>query len=686
MFSVIRKLLFPLIVSALFIAAGEAKPGIVLITIDTLRADHLGCYGYKQNTSPAIDLFSKQALVFQNAFSAVPLTLPSHVTILSGLYPKAHGVRDNAHFAIKTSNLIPQILKQNGYCTAAFVSGSPLSASFGLNRGFDIYDDNFAGAERKANETTDRVLHWLNSAKSSFFLWVHYFDPHAEYEPPAQFRKKFREPYDGEVAFVDSELSRLFKQISNDTAVIIAADHGESFGEHGETTHAVFLYNATLHVPLMLKIPGTKPAIRTDAVSLADIAPTILTLAGIKSVPMDGVSLLKESPDRTLIAESLYAQRNYGYAPLFASIKQQKKFIEAPQREFYDLPSDPKELHNLIQKSKVDQWAKPLREYSKDYLQKPQASLPPEEEEKLRSLGYVSGGVAQTGADPKEKIQIMERFRLGMVMLKKEQYSQAETRFREIASTEQHNGLAFRFLGDALAAQHKYAEAAKAYSDSLHRLPDPEVAVQLAKAHNRLQQTAQAEKVLQQAIHDFPHAVEPAFELASLYTAQRNWNQALAILNRDQPEFHNQRGLVYLTQKDAQTAATEFQKAISMQERATYSNNLGIALQQLGQLNEAEKAYLRGLQLDPAYAECEANLAFLLISLRRWEEASEHLERIASANSKLWRARMALGYVREKQGREPEALEIYKRLLAEAPSNWPERGQLESRVKQLVIK
>ena len=682
------KFLFLLIFLSLafFNPLGSAsKPSILLITIDTLRADHLGCYGYKPHTSPAIDAFAKEAVLFQNAYAAVPLTLPSHATILSGVYPEKHGIRDNAHFAWKGTPLLSTILQKQGYNTAAIVSAAPLSSSFGLHRGFRLYEDQFQGAERTADQTTALALQTIKNTKAPYFLWVHYFDPHSEYEPPETYRKRFKEPYDGEIAFVDREISKLLAAVGKNTVVALTADHGESLGEHGETTHAVFVYNSTLHVPLLIRAPGLKPAKRKESVSLVDLAPTILDLAGIKpEKPMDGVSLLQPPRPRTLIAESLYAQRNYGYAPLFASIRDQKKFIDAPQSEFYDLALDPKELQNLVSGTRIDDWARPVREYSRNSRSTQTAPLPEEEQEKLRSLGYVSGNVIQTGADPKTKIQIMERFRLGMVMFKREKYNQAEVRFKEIVSTEKHNGLAYRFLGDALSAQQKYEEAAKAYSNSIDRLPDPEVSVQLAKAYNKLQQTERAEKVLLDTTRRFPGYAEAFFELASFYSSKKQWNQALAVLNQDTAEFHNQKGLVLLSRGDTERALEEFLIALKSEDRATYWNNLGITYQRLNQLSSAEDAYRRALQLNPDYAESEANLAFFLISGKRWEEAAGHLKHITGRNPELWRARMAFGYVLEMQGKSTEAMEIYKKLLVDAPANWPERPQAEARLHALT--
>ena len=690
----------PVLLLFAYLPLDAVQPNILLITIDTLRADHLRCYGYKQATSPNLDRLARDAVLFQNVFSAVPMTLPSHATILNGLYPQQHGIRDNAHFHLTDRPFLQQILKKHGYNTAAFVSGATLSSSFGLNRGFDFYDDEFTGTERKANETTIRALEWLKKARAPYFLWVHYFDPHAEYEPPEKFRKQFPSPYDGEIAFVDSELPKLWTAVGSGAIVLVTADHGESLGEHGETTHSVFLYDATLKVPLILRSPGMKPGVRKDAVSLADIAPTILELVGFaaETGPRDGVSLFARQTPRTLIAESLYAQRNFGYAPLYASVQKGKKYIQAPQPEFYDLLADPSEQHNLVKTSKINDWKMALQTYATTRrrddattqqrddatTQRRNNALSPEEAEKLRSLGYVSASVPKNDADPKAKIQVIEGFRQGMIFLKTEQYDQAEKRFREISTTEKQNGLAFRYLADALSAQQKYADAARAYTASLERLADPEVTVQLAKAYNRLGQSAEAEKILQETVKRFPNYFPATFELASYYAAQKKWDSAFGLLKKDSPDFSNQRGILLLQKKEFLPAIAEFEKALRLQQRAAYWNNLGIAYQQFGQLKQGEDAYLRGLKLNPDYEECEANLAFLLVQQKRWNEANLHLERITSRNQKLWRARFALGFVRENQQKPQEALEIYRKLLSDAPSNWPERSQVEGRIRQLA--
>lgn len=681
-------LLFSSLVSLLlsYNAAHAGTPCVVLITIDTLRADHLGSYGYRSGLTPALDKLAAEGVRFTNAFSAVPLTLPSHTTILTGLYPNRHGMRDNAAFPSIPAATLPETLKQNGYHTAAFVSGAPLFASFGLDRGFDLYDDDFAGQERKADLTTDRALQWLKTATGPFFLWVHYFDPHAPYDPPAEFKKGplAASAYDGEIAFVDQQLSRLLAALPGSCFIILTADHGESLGEHGESTHGVFLYNATLKVPLILKGPGWKPAVRNDPVSLVDLAPTIADLTGATLPAADGASLLSSKPERTLFSESLYAQRNFGYAPLFAAFRSSKKFILAPHSEFYNLQSDPRELKNIAPPGDIKQWQKVLSGYAR--LRTPSAETRPistEETETLRSLGYVGASLPAGKTDPKDRIAFIEGFNSAMNLLESKQFPQAERAFGEIVAQENRNALGFRFLGDALAAQQKYQEAAKAFETSRNLLNDPQTALQLARCYHRMGEADKARDLLLVTISSFPAYPETVFELASLYATQKNRDAAFALLNSDTPEVHNQRGILYLQQKQVAEAAAEFEKAAASHSKAAYWNNLGIAYQQIGKTGEAERAFQDGLKMNPGYTECEANLAFLLVTQRRWQEALTHLQQVAAQNDRLWNVRFALGLSLENLQRKEEAVKAYQKLLDDAPPTWPARSQVEEHLRAL---
>ena len=529
------------------------------------------------------------------------------------------------------------------------------------------------------------MLRWLGRAKSPYFVWVHYYDPHAPYDPPEPYRKRFAaNSYDGEIAYVDSAVGKLQSAIANRAVFIITADHGESLGEHGESTHGVFLYDATVRVPLLLFGSGIKQGVRTDPVTLCDIAPTLLHLAGVtEHHDFDGASLLAESGNRSLFAESLYAQRNFGYAPLFASIQQGKKFILAPEPEFYDLTADPNEKLNLISKNDFQKWKESAQKYATSSKTQKESPTDPAELEKLRSLGYVGGKLKGSKIDPKSKIGVIEQFNHGMVLMYSQQFSASEQTFRDLVKTDPENSLAYRFLGDNLSAQEKYEDAVKAYSASIKLLPDPEVSVQLAKAYNRLNDPSEAETILKQTIQDHPDYPEASFELASLYESQQNWQSAMKLLSRDLPDFANQKGILYLRKNEPESAVPQFVKALQSSPKATYWNNLGIAYQRLDRLADAEKAFTNGLMLNPDYAELEANLSFLLVQLQRWQDAYVHLQHVTLINPKMWGARFALGVVLENLNQPEKAIKVYQQLLSDAPSDWPQRQKIQLRLKDL---
>jgi len=662
------------------------QPNIILITIDTLRADHLGCYGYKQKTSPNIDRLASGGLLFRNAFATAPITLPSHASILTGMYPAHHGFHDNAFFQTPSIWHLPEALKNGGYKTAAFVSGAPLLSKYGLNHGFDLYQDQFDGTERKAAATADLALKWIAKTSHPYFVWIHFFDPHAEYDPPQEFASRFPgQPYDGEIAYVDLQIGKLIKGVDQNVFWIITADHGESLGEHGESTHGVFLYNATLHVPLILSGPTISKTERSDAVSLCDIAPSIMAFANLRIPPkLDGVSLLNQSAGRTLMAESQYAARNFGFAELYASIHNDQKYISAPQPELYDLKNDFSETKNLIQKVDVAAFQKSVKDYQTNSLPSREIKLSSEDQEKLRSLGYVSSKAAEhKQIDPKTRIGWIEEFNKAMALLKVEKLDAAETAFRKLNREEPDSALGAKFLANTLAAKKEYEEAEKFYLNSFKTQPDPEVGIQLAKTYAHLSRMEDAESELKNTVRDFPDFVEAQFELAAFYAEKGRYDEALNLLNVDSAEAHNQRGIIFLAKHDYENAASEFQEASKRADNPQYSNNLGIAYRQQKRMPEAEAAFLRALELQPSYEEAEVNLCFTLIFTKRWDEARTRLERLTVKNPRLFGARLALGSVYENTAQPELALTEYKKLAADVPINWPQKAQLEMKIKEL---
>lgn len=412
-------------------AARGGSPNVLLITIDTLRADAVGAYGHAGSPTPWIDRLASEGTRFEVARAHTPLTLPSHATILSGRYPVAHGVRDNAGFRLPASiATLPVWLHDHGYRTGAFVSAFPLDQRFGLARGFDVYDDRIGGAaprrmfleqERAATDTVARASEWLEARDGRpSFCWVHLYEPHYPYAPPEPFASRFTgHPYEGEVATADAALAPLLGPILDSSArantiVILTGDHGESLGEHGEATHGIFAYDATLRVPLIVYAPGMMPArVRRDPARHVDIAPTILDLLSFSVPPdLDGRSLRQPASDQSSsYFEALSGTFNRGWAPVRGIIRSGLKYIDLPIPELYDLSADPAELHNLAAERPAA--VQTLRTALSGF---PLAPAPPKAEpasarERLGALGYVAGGTrVRTGYteadDPKRLIGV----------------------------------------------------------------------------------------------------------------------------------------------------------------------------------------------------------------------------------------------------------------------------------------
>jgi arylsulfatase A-like enzyme/Tfp pilus assembly protein PilF len=437
-------------------AAGSYKNyNILLITLDTLRADHLPMYGYREVKTPNLDRLASDSFVFEDAVSHVPLTLPSHTSMLTGRLPIGHGVRDNAGFILDPGEItLAEVMKGSGYATGAFVSAFVLDSRWQLNQGFDIYYDNFnlvqfqdfnpGDIQRRAVDTEIEASHWLYANKDhKFFAWVHYYDPHDPYDPPEPYKSEYSgRLYDGEIAYTDEHVGKLLNKLvelklSDKTIVLIAADHGESLGEHDEATHAMFVYKTTQHVPLLIHVPGSSGNRVKGIVRLVDLMPTVLDLIGAK-VPstVQGKSLYsmmdgKEDLQRTAYSESIYAELHYGWSPLKSITTNQYKYIQAPDAELYDRLNDPDETKNLIkEKSSIakalqDQLHKIVSTDSRKNLSGP-VKIDPETEEKLKALGYIGNAAISTEEsrkiDPKTKIHLARGIDEALEAVRKHEY------------------------------------------------------------------------------------------------------------------------------------------------------------------------------------------------------------------------------------------------------------------------
>jgi len=482
---------------------------ILLVTLDTTRADHLGCYGFSPAKTPSLDGLAREGIRFARVYCPSPMTLPSHVSILSGLYPATHGVRNNGHVLPAGIGSLAEILRGRGYATAAFVSSFSVDSRFGLDRGFDVYDDTFqsqatlksTNAERRAGETFDRFSRWLeNNWSNRFFAWVHYFDPHLPYDPPLPYKEEFSgRLYDGEIAYMDHSVGAILerlrtKGILEKTIIIAAGDHGEGLGDKVETGHGIFLYEEALRVPLIFYNRGVfpRPRVVESTVRLVDVAPTILELGGLKddAAGMQGESLVprlkgKAGKDLDSLIETFYPRESFGWSELVGIISGPWKFIQAPRPELYDLKTDPLENRNLYGgeadkaaalKTKLENEL--LRLSSGGRAAGEPAGARAEDLEKLRSLGYVNFAPAKPGSvfpDPKDKMDILKLIQQAQAFEYEQKYPEAEMVYGKLLKEIPDSPAAYVNLAILQAVQKKFDQVIETLNQGLTRIPDSEI-------------------------------------------------------------------------------------------------------------------------------------------------------------------------------------------------------------------
>ncbi|HEY7216518.1 MAG TPA: sulfatase-like hydrolase/transferase, partial [Thermoanaerobaculia bacterium] len=615
---------------AVFLLAAAAPPAkaparpagrdIVLVTIDTLRADAPGFAGNKRSQTPVLDRLAARGRVFTNAHAHNVVTLPSHTNILTGLYPFQHGVRDNSGFRLGAAvPTLATVLHGAGFATGAFVGAFPLDSQFGLDRGFDVYDDRypkgsneeeFVMAERRGDEVVRPALAWWRAQKGKpRFLWVHLYDPHASYEPPEPFASRFKDnPYLGEVAAADSYLSPLLGPFldgkEKPALVVVTGDHGEALGDHGEQTHGLFTYEATLKVPLVLWGRGIAPGRDARSARHVDIFPTVLQAAGVASPAPAGF----RRPGRSLLApaaaeaadsyfEALSATLNRDWAPLRGLLRGGRKFIALPLAEVYDLPQDPREANNLIDRErpaargvfaalpKESAW--PLR----------REDLKPEDEARLRSLGYASGSAAARSSygpedDPKRLIGLDTKVHEVIDLYMRGRLEPAIATARELVQARPSMALGHSLLAQALLQAGRTQEALEvmlkarrlgATSDSLLR--------QLGLTLSEVGRSGEAVEVLRPLVAAGDPQTLNAYALA-LSDAGRQ-KEAFEVLQRvlaadaDDPKAYEQLGLVELRLGHWPQARDRSQRALELNRGLPLAwNNLGVALYQLDQKDE----------------------------------------------------------------------------------------------------
>jgi choline-sulfatase len=501
--------------------AGAAR-GVLLITIDTLRADRVGAYGYSAARTPALDALAGTGVRFNAAYATAPITLTSHASLLTGRYPPGHAARHNGMRVDPGIPTIADALARHGFVTAAFIAAFPLDRRFGLNKGFQTYSDRMPRDEdgRPANERPGRIvideaIDWLGVHRHErFFVWVHLFEPHAPYGNPANANEAQRPVsvrYDDEVAEADRQTGRLIAALGDargETLIVAAADHGEAFGEHGEISHSVFTYDTTLRVPLIVAGPGVSGG-RTvnDSVALIDVAPTIAARTGLARFDADGIDLSPalasgSLPARTLYAESFAPLLDFGWSPLRTVRYGRWKYIAAPKPELYDLQNDPGEMHNVVttETTRASDLARRADAVSSATLAPPNAAaLDREALARLQALGYAAGSSSGAGrVDPKDRRELAAH--LAEVTSGELQGPRLERALREILKEDPGNPQAHVRLGYVLVAEGKCADAVTEFRAAIaEHLPSVDAHLGLAGCAMTRGQRAEAERALRDA-------------------------------------------------------------------------------------------------------------------------------------------------------------------------------------------
>jgi arylsulfatase A-like enzyme/tetratricopeptide (TPR) repeat protein len=658
-------------------SAPPGAPSVVLVSVDTLRADRVGAYGADYGATPRIDAVAASGVRALKAIAPAPITLPSHATLFTGLYPPRHGVRHNGIFRLDAEHTtLAERFQASGWATGAFVGAFVLDARFGLDQGFDRYDDEFGATrasstgypERGAAEVTDAALAWLADQDGPFFLFVHYYDPHADYRPPPPWTERFAgRPYEGEVAYVDHEVGRLIDAVRGSAAgeravVAITSDHGESLGEHGERTHSYTLYDATLSVPLVLAGPGV-PAGRTvpGVVSTASLAPTLLGLAGLPPfADVDGEDLRArwdapaEGAPGEAYAETLATQLDHGWAPLHALRTARLHYVRAPRAELYDVAADPGEVRNLLggptraEAGELDGRIAAVLEREAPLRT---ANVDSQTKEKLRALGYAlaDGPVAESGLDPKDGLPLVEL------------YVEARAAF---------------FAGDLDAAERRAQKLlAKSPDSAQAEMLLADVARRRNAPRDALAHAERAAQLLPQSAAFWSQVGDLRAELGDPTGALAAYREALSV---DDSFAEARAGLMWMGAvfDDVEMAEKAAEAALSVRPddpdiRLRVAQNYD----KLGAAKEALAAYREVLEVDPGSSAAQMGIAIQCARLGRDADAEAALAAAGRyADEPNHRNRLAIAFA--AHGRTDRAEALFRDVLLAHPAHANARRNL----------
>ena len=658
---VIRWLLVGVVLTASALAAAPKAassspklPNIILITLDTTRADRMGFLGSPRGLTPNLDALAKQSAIFTRAYSQVPLTPPSHATILTGTYPQFHQLNTMTMPLAADLPYAPAILRARGYRTAAFVGSIVFEAkgsnSSSFDRGFHTYDagfrigvkgeDPYHTVRRRGEEVVAHALAWLDkNPKRPFFIWVHLYDAHDPYDPPEPYKSRYAsEPYDGTIAYEDAAVGKLLQRLKSsglyDGAVIaVTADHGESLGVHGEDTHGVFLYDETIHVPLLIKLPQANGGGRRieNRVELVDILPTLLQTSGVE-IPKEvqGKSLLAlmksgtaEEGNQTTgnewpaYAESDYSRTEYGWSGLRSLRTGKHLFIQAPHRELYDEAADAKAEHNLVPSSSavadtLQSQLEAFRQKTSNRREAPKAALDARAQEALGALGYLASGVeiwktlpGDQSVDPKDKIAIVNTVHRAEILVQDGHADEAIALLRQVLAEEPRLWL-YPMVGDWLMKDNRYEEAVPVLRKALEMVPDSkETRFRLGKSYMALKNYDAAIPELEKVVAAMPSLVRAHSYLEMAYARTNRLSDAIreckTVLGYAPDDYESYMMLGYALPKtgDPQGAVTALKKAASLQPKVPLAHVwLADIYDQLGQKANAERERAEAKRLE----------------------------------------------------------------------------------------
>ncbi len=616
----------------------EPRQNVLLITLDTFRADRVG------PATPNLLKLAKSGMWFRQGDSAVPLTLPSHATILSGLLPMHHGLHNNGVGTFPNRDTLATLFSRAGYRTGAFVSAFVLDRRFGLSRGFETYDDEIARdpndtaatfeAERRGGETVDRALQWLKRPDPRpFFIWVHLYDPHAPYAPPPP----YPQTYDGEVVYTDAQVGRLLNAIDREkTIVIVVGDHGEGLGEHGETTHGLLLYEATLHVPLIIAGPSIKPREVREPVSTTQVAPKIAALAGLS---------WKAPVSTPIYAETEYP-KTFGWSGLQSIRDGNAKLIRGVTSELFDLSRDPAESSNILndQRRLYAELTRRIDSIAKTAIPSTAGVVDEETRSKLASLGYVAPriGTQPSNRDPRVMAPLFRRY-------DEAQRSNSIPMLEQLVHEDPPNPVFRSTLARAYKQSGAMDRALTLYREAVALAPsDPDAWYNLAAALQEAGSSAEAKKVADEAVR----------------------------LDPTRPDAHNVRGVGLIENGDPTGAEAEFRKAIELDPRnARAYNNLGNVLRTVGRISDAETAYRKALEITPRYADPLNGLGVIAVQRGDSRQALDRFDAALRIAPDFYEAQLNRAIALQTAGDHVGATKELTRLLRSLPAGRAYDGQ-----------